>query len=399
MAEFDPSRPEILADPYPSLRAWREKDPLHWNPILQRWMVLRSKDVQRLCKHPSFSSESRSAKKLPWLARLWLRPLLDGVLNSMLFKDAPTHTRLRQSVNAAFSPKMMADLGPKIERIAEDLLNRASARGRMDLVADFAFPLPVAVIADLLGVEVADQEMFRRWSNRITPIIVRPKIGLRDLLRANRAVIEMRRYFERLFVQRRAEPREDLVSHLVRLGPERLNADELFSMCMLILLAGHETTTNMIGLSVLALLRNPEELARLRADPSLMDRAVEELLRYDGSVQALARLCVEDTEIDGRKIQKGQMLMLSLASANRDPDLVADPDRLDIGRAPSPTMTFGHGPHFCLGASLTRLEMKIALGALISRFPDLRLVDTENEWIPALSHRGLRRLDLSWSAQ
>lgn len=396
LQEFDPSRPEILADPYRFLKAWREQDPIHWNPRLQKWMILRHKDVQTLCKHPSFSSESRNAKKIPWPVRFWLRPLLSGILNSMLFRDPPEHTRLRQSVNAAFSPKLMADLNSKIEAIANDLIDRVQAKGHMDLIADFAFPLPVIVISELLGVEISDRDLFRKWSHAITPIIVRPKVGLGDLLRANRSVIEMRRYFDRLCIARRNEPREDLVSHLVRLHPEKLNSDELFSMCMLILLAGHETTTNMIGLGVRALLQNPDQLAKLRADPSRVDRAVDELLRYDSSVQALARVCVEDTVLEGKTIKKGEMLMLSLASANRDPSFVADPDRLDLERTAPGLLTFGHGPHFCLGAALTKLEMKIALKTLFARLPDLEIADANFDWIPALPHRGLKRLDLKF---
>lgn len=396
LSEFDPSRPEILRDPYIHLKAWREKDPVHWNPVLGRWMVLRHKDVQSLCKHPSFSSESRNQKRLPWLLRVWLRPLLSGILNSMLFRDPPEHTRLRQTVNAAFSPKLMADLNVKIEKIAKELLDQVSGQGRMDLIADFAFPLPVTVISELLGVDPADRAMFRKWSNAITAIVVRPKLGLKDLLRANSSVIEMRKYFDDLFRKRRAEPREDLVSHLVKLSPEKLNSDELFSMCMLILVAGHETTTNILGLAVYALLQNPTEWEKLKSDPARMDRAVDELLRYDSSVQALARVCVQDVEIGGKQIKKGDTMMLSLASANRDPEFLADADRMDIDRAPVAGLTFGHGPHFCLGASLTKLEMKIALRALIERFPNLKLAEQDFAWVPALSHRGLKRLEVKF---
>jgi hypothetical protein len=396
LSEFDPSEPDVLANPYASLKDWRERDPIHWNPVLQRWMVLRHRDVQRLCRHPTFSSRSRNARKLPALLRWWLKPLLNGILNSMLFQDAPEHTRLRQSVNTAFLPKIMADLAPKIEKTAHELLDKVAAQGRMDLIAAYAFPLPVIVISELLGVAPEDRALFRKWSNSITAIVVRPKVGLKDLLRANASAREMRRYFDKLFALRRAEPREDLVSHLLRLPPGSLNADELFSMCMLILIAGHETTTNMIGLSVKALLENPDELARLRADPTLMDRAVDELLRYDSSVQALARVCIEDTELDGKAIKKGDTLMLSLAAANRDPEFTDDPDRLRLDRGAAGGVTFGHGPHFCLGAALTKLEMKIALGALFARFPNLKLEPQDYHWVPALSHRGLHRLNVSF---
>lgn len=389
--EFDPSRPEILADPYPVLNAWRERDPVHWNPILKRWMILKHEDFMKMCRHPQASSNSRGAKKMPGWLRWILRPLLEGVTQSILFLDEPDHGRLRSTVNKVFLPRLVAAMQPRIEELTHELLREA--HGRVDIMATLAFPLPVIVIAELLGVDVNDRARFKKWSNRITKIVVKPDVTLVDLWAANQSVREMRRYFDIEFRKRRESPREDLISKFLQEAGDVMTDAEIFSMCMLILIAGHETTTNLIGNGVLALLKNPEQLALLRREPERIDAAVEEILRYDSSVQAIVRMATDDIELRGKVIRKGQMMMLSVAAANRDPDVFANPDRFDIERVSGTGhASFGKGAHFCLGSALARLETKIAIQFLIQEFPELRLETRTLDWRPALSHRGLKTL-------
>lgn len=389
--EFDPSQLDILADPYPVLNAWRERDPVHWNPILKRWMILKHDDFMKMCRHPQASSNSRGAKKMPGWLRFLLRPLLEGVTQSILFLDEPDHGRLRSTVNKIFLPRLVAAMQPRIEDLTHELLSEA--HGRVDLMTTLAFPLPVIVISELLGVDVNDRALFKKWSNRITKIVVKPDVTLVDLLVANQSVREMRRYFNAEFHKRRASPREDLISKFLKEAGDAMTDAEIFSMCMLILIAGHETTTNLIGNGILALLKNPEQLALLRREPERIDAAVEEILRYDSSVQAIVRMATDDIELRDKVIGKGQMMMLSVAAANRDPEAFTNPDRFDIERtSDTGHASFGKGAHFCLGSALARLETKIAILLLIQKYPELKLEAQTLDWRPALSHRGLKTL-------
>jgi cytochrome P450 len=287
---------------------------------------------------------------------------------------------------------------PRIKEIVDELLSAAQGRGSFDLVRDFAFPLPVTVIAEMLGVEGGDRADFLRWSQALVALteptaLLSPEAPAA----AEECLGEMRGFFDGVVAERRVRPREDLVSELVRAEVEgdRLDADELFAMSVLILVAGHETTTNLIGNAVLALLRHPDQRRRLTADPGLMRTAVEEFLRFDGVVQATARIALEDASIGGVEIPKGEGAILVIGAANRDPVQFEDPDRLDVARADNRHLAFGYGPHFCLGAGLARAEAQLALAALLARAPRFDGDVSHPDWKPTTVLRGLRSLPLS----
>lgn len=393
MQIFDPNVQEVLANPYPVLRHHQAAEPVFWNPALKRWMILKQKDMIAICRDPRASSKNRG-KAPPKIVGFFIKPLLDGITKSLLFLDNPEHKRLRSIINSAFSPKFVASLQTRIESVSEDLLANVSSHRTLDIVSDYAFPLPVIIISELLGVDSSDREVFKEWSNKITRIVVKPKLTAMDLLAANTAVKQMRKYFHRLFSLKRKNPKDDLISYLLTQENETINSDELFSMCMLILIAGHETTTNQIGLGAWNLLRHRDQWDLLCKNPEMIDGAVDEILRYDCSVQSITRTAIDDISIRNKTIKKGDTLLLSIGACNRDPEIYEHPDTFDISRKNPPHISFGHGPHFCLGASLTKMELKVALLHLTKKFPNMELLDQKWEWIPALSHRGLKKLNV-----
>jgi len=341
-------------------------------------------------------AQARAALTDPRLVKLpkgW-RPPPDSLLASldlhMLNLDPPDHERLRKLVNKAFTARRVEELRPRIAAIAAGLLDDMSTRREVDLLASFAFPLPITVICELLGVPVADRDQFRAWSATIVTDTVAPEV-FQDHATA------MTGYFRRLMAARRREPADDLLSALTSARDEgdRLSENELLSMAFLLLVAGHETTVNLIASGTLALLLNPGELGRLRADPSLLGGAVEELLRYVNPVNnATFRFAGEPLEIDGVAIGAGEVVLVSLSGANRDPSRYADPDRLDLGRDSGGHVAFGHGIHYCLGAPLARLEAEIAFGALLDRFGEITLAVPPDElrWRPSTLIHGLETL-------
>ncbi len=399
---FDPFHPDHRRDPYPHYHALRESDPVQRHPLLPAWVLTRYCDVLAALRDPRFSVD-RTRSNLFRGSQSPLKQLGEGFrrafLNMMLFRDPPDHTRLRNLVNKVFTPRMVGSLRPRIQKIVDDRLDAVEERGEMDLVRDLADPFPVTVIAEMLGIPAADREEFRRWSRDLIALTEPTALftpGAADS--AERSLGEMRSYFDGVVAERQAEPRDDLLSALARAGEDgdRLNGDELFAMSVLILIAGHETTANLIGNAVLALLRNPGERKRLVDDPSLIQSAVEEFLRYDSVVQATARIALEDCEIGGRTIPEGDALILVLGAANRDPAQFTEPDRLDLGRQENRHLAFGFGAHFCLGAGLARLEATVALGTLLRRFPKLEGDVSEPDWKPTALLRGLASLRLTF---
>ncbi|MBV9582591.1 MAG: cytochrome P450, partial [Chloroflexi bacterium] len=308
--------------------------------------------------------------------------------------DPPDHTRLRALVHKAFTPRLVEQLRARIESLANHLLDRAAQRGELELVADYALPIPSTVIADLLGVPVADRHRFHRWTNTL----VRVSSG-GDLLKALPSVLLFKRYLERLIRYRRREPRDDLISALVHAeeAGDRLNADELVSMLLLLLIAGHETTVNLIAGGMLALLEQPDQLQRLRSEPELLSRgtAVEELLRYASPVQfATERYAVESVQLSDHTIPSGALVLCVIGSANHDAQQFAQPDQLDLARSPNPHVAFGQGIHYCLGAPLARLEAQIAFETLLQRFTDIQLAASPESlmWQRGIFVRGVERL-------
>lgn len=374
IGRFNPFLPEFRRDPYPAYRRLRDEAPVYFSPSLRGWILTRHRDVVAVLSDPRFSVDRRKAnafRKLnPFAA---LHPEFgEAIYRSLLMLDAPDHTRLRKLVVKAFTPRMVERLRSRVETLVDEVLDAAVARGEMDLIADLAYPLPVVVIAEMLGIPAVDRARFKRWSDDLVGLLdpFQAENGLGD---AQRAYLDLVAYLQPILDSRRTEPRDDLISGLVaaREGGDALTDAELKSLCMLILGAGNETTTSLIGNAVLALLRHPQERRRLAADPTLARNAVEEFLRYDSPVQFTDRVALEDLEIDGKKVRRGQLVGLVLGAANRDPEVFSDPDRLDLSRAEIPHVAFGYGAHFCLGAQLARLETEVAIRKLLERFGDL----------------------------
>jgi cytochrome P450 len=389
---FDPLEDGVPGDPYPVYDRLREEDPVHRMPG-GRWLLTRHEDCTAVLRNPAMSSErdlgDTGEDGEPSLLQAYLAKL-------MLFMDAPDHTRLRGLVTRAFTPRVVEGLRPRITELVDQLLDDAAEAGELDVIAGFGRPLPVAVIAEMLGVPGEDQDRFRSWSEALAHT-VDPAMTPDTAARAAVAGLEFMEYFHELSEERRQRPREDLLSALVAEedAGDRLSTDELVANCILLLIAGHETTTNLIGNGTLALLRNPDELARFRAAPDLAKSAVEEILRYDSPVHLTGRGVREDVEIGGVTVPAGDRVTILLAAANRDPAAFERPDRLDLSRTDNRHLAFSSGPHFCLGAALARLEGQIALSSLVTRFPDLALADEQLEWNPTTTLRGLQRLPVT----
>jgi cytochrome P450 len=315
----------------------------------------------------------------------------------MLFRDPPEHTRLRGLVNKAFTPKVVEGLRPHMQRLVDGLLDAAASRGEMDVIAELAFPLPVTVIAVMLGVPEEDHRRFNAWSRELT-LTLEPVIPADHLLRAGRAAEEIIDYFRHLVARKRQRPGDDLLTALIHAEEQgrRLDTEEMLANAVLLLVAGHETTVNLIGNGALALLHHPEALARLGREPGLIESAVEEVLRYDSPVQITSRLVREDTTVGGQPVQRGTEVLMLLGSANRDEARFAQPDRLDLARPDNKHLSFGGGAHYCLGAPLARVEGQLALGALARRFPKLRLAG-EPARRPSAVLRGLTRLPIKFA--
>ncbi len=395
---FNPFSPEVRADPYPVYRKFREEDPVHLSPF-GVWILTRYADAVAVLKNPAFSSDHRHAEgPLLDLAASQRDPeLLERRATVMLFQDPPAHTRLRSLVNKAFTPRRVEAMRAGIIEIVDDLLDRAGDAGRMDVIADLAYPLPVTVICEMLGVPPEDYDTFKGWSSALAANLD-PLPLPESLAKALAAGDAFEAYFRELIADRRANPRDDLLSDLVAAEEkgDRLSEEELLAMCTLILVAGHETTVNLIGNGTLALLRHPGEIQRLLDDISLMPGAVEELLRYDSPVQVTARTALTDVDVAGTTIPKGRQVVAVIGAANRDPSAFADPDRLDIGRTENHHLAFGAGIHFCLGASLARTEGQIAIGRLVTRFPGLSLEVEDPPWRETVTLRGLAALPVTF---
>jgi len=404
--KFNPLTRRARRDPHAHYRALRESSPVYRSPLFRGWVLTRHEDIAAVLRNPRFSSDRRNspmlaaqsermAAELPELQRF-----TDGV---MLSKDAPDHTRLRRLVNKAFTPTIVKRLEPRIEEVVDRCLDRALERESLEVISELAFPLPVTVIAEMLGVDAANASAFRRWATDLFSL-TDPMAMFRAERReaANRSVAEMRAFFSRVTEARRRAPRDDLVSALVAAEDEgkRLSEDELLSMCGSLVLAGHETTTNLIGTAAYCLLRFPEQRRRLVENPDLLPSAIEEVLRFEGVSHLIMRIATEDAEIGSgvnRAVaRKEQMVLLALAAANRDPEQFADPDRFDVARSPNRHLGFGLGMHFCLGANLARAEAQLAVRCLLERLPEFSTLRTEAEWKPNPMLRGLRRLQLEW---
>lgn len=395
--EFDHTDPVFQADPYPTYKAMRERQPIcHFQvdgiPI---WWLTRYDDVLAILRDPRFSAEREiGGLQEPGVPEKFQR-LGQMFGHMMLMKDDPDHQRLRGLVNKAFTPRVVERLRPRVESIVDHLLGAVMSRGQgsMDVIRDLATPLPVIVIAELLGVPVNDQGRFKKWSDDIA-VVVDGSVRAAGLPEAAQSAVELGGYLREVVIARRKAPREDLISAMIaaRDRDDALSDEELVANCILILLAGHETTTNLIGNGALALLRNPDQAKDLRENPGLAENAVEECLRYDSPVQITSRLPMEDVEFRGAHFPAGVEVDVILAAANRDPARFEEPERFDIRRREVGHISFGHGAHFCLGASLARLEGEIALRSLVKRMPRMQLETHDPPRRPGLLLRGLSGL-------
>jgi cytochrome P450 len=393
---FLPSDPGFVADPYPVYAGLRRDHPVLYDDETDHWLISRYGDVNALLRDRRFGRTYLHAATHEGMGHAPDPPHLDPfwhlIRSGILDMEPPDHTRVRRLVSQAFTPKMVEGLKPKVQAIVDRLVDAVRGTGEFDLISRVAEPLPVEIIAEMLGVPEPDRHLLRPWSAEIC-LMYELNPSEEYERRAVKASVEFTEYLRELSRDRRREPRDDLITALTQVVEEgrALTEDELIGTCVLLLNAGHEATVNATGNGWWALFRNPDQLALLREDHSLVPRSVEELLRYDTPLQMFERWVLEDFEIHGRRIPRGAELGLLFGSANRDPDVFADPDRLDVTRERNPHVTFGAGIHFCLGAPLARIELETSFRTLLDRIPNLELVE-EPTWKPGYIIRGLREL-------
>lgn len=397
---YDPRLPAVIADPYPTFRRLQDADPVHTSAILGGRVVTRFADV-RACLTDERLSSDRITPFVRHRAGRHDAPLIETLGRTLglwaVFTDPPKHTRLRALMNRTFTTRAVERLRPRIEAIVDELLARVRDQGQMDLIRDFAYPLPIAVIGDMLGVPAADRPTFKEWSDELATFVGSAVATPDKYERAAKGLVQMQDYFRGLLDARRRAPKDDLTSALASAQAQdpTYADDELVATAILLLFAGHETTTNLIGNGMLALLRHPDQLARLRANPALAGSAVEEMLRYDGPSGAMVRVAAAEYAIDGATIAPGERLFLMINAANRDPRQFEEPDRFDVTRDPNRHIAFGAGIHFCVGAPLARLEAQIAVPAL-ARLPGLARATDQLRWLDSLVFRGVTSLPVTF---
>jgi pimeloyl-[acyl-carrier protein] synthase len=389
---FDPRSPAFRADPYSSYDALRAVAPVYYWDAWDIWFIARYDDCNTLLRDARLGRGDMGFE-IP----AEQRALFEMQGHWMLLKNPPDHTRLRGLVHKAFTPRIVEQMRDRIQAITDGLLDRVASGRHADLIADLAYPLPVTVIAELLGIPAHDHDQFHTWSDdlaRSLDLTDDPEV----YNRASRSAEALTEYLRETIARRRRKPQNDLLSALIAAeeGGGRLTEDELYATCALLLVAGHETTVNLIGNGMLALLRHPDQLRQLRAEPRLIKSAIEELLRYDSPVQLTGRVALADLDIRGQMIRAGQQVVFLLGSANHDPARFADPPSLDIRRDPNPHLAFGSGIHYCLGAPLARLESQIAIGGLLRRMPNLILATEAVMYRDNLTLRGLRALPVTF---
>jgi cytochrome P450 len=400
--DIDISHPKFKANPYPYYARWRAESPvprLHLPDARTAWLVTRYDDAAAVLKDERFGKDRYKTPELtakqPWMPKSF-RPLA----HNMLDQDPPDHTRLRALVHKAFTPRLVEEMRQRVQTLTDELLDAAERSGRMDLIRDYALPLPSTIIAEMLGVPAKDRHRFHRWSSAM----VSADASKLSLIKAMPGVLAFLRYVRKLIKKRRAEPSDDLAGALARAeeAGDQLSEDELLAMIVLLLIAGHETTVNLIGNGTLALLAHPEQMQRLRDDPGLIQPAVEEMLRYDGPLaMTTERFALEDVTVAGVTIPRDGLMFAVLASANRDERQFEKPDALDIKRENNKHLAFGLGIHYCLGAPLARLEGQIAINTLLRRTRNLRLAVPREKlrWRRGLVLRSLTALPVKFAAR
>jgi cytochrome P450 len=395
---FNPLSPQVIADPYPHYLRLRTHDPVHYSP-LGFFVASRHADVSFVLRDKRFGKDFVGRMSRRFGPQVLDEPVYRSMRHWMLQMDPPDHTRLRNLVVKAFSARRVEAMRPRIQEIVDETLDRVEPRGQMDLIADFALRLPVTVTCEMLGIPEQDHEMIFAGARGGGRLLDPVPLSRAEIDEANADNIATAAYFHSLFELRRRQPGDDLTTQLVQAEEEghKLSNEELTANIALLFGAGHETTVNLIGNGLLALHRNPDQLRLLRKDPTLITNAIEELLRYDSSVQLTGRTALADVSLGGVHVATGESVLCLLGAANRDADVYSDPDRLDITRPNIRPMSFGGGIHFCLGAQLARIEGEIAIATLISRLPNLRVHDLDDpNWRQTFVLRGLHKLPASW---
>lgn len=395
---YDPADAQTRDDPFPLYEALQARDPVHWSPALRSWIVTRYDDVRLVLATPTMSSDRLS----PFYESLKdeRRDILSGVMRYLnlwlVFKAPPEHTRLRRILNSAFTPAMMAAMEPQVRITIGHILAGLDTRHEIDFMQDVAVLLPAYVILDMMDVPRADFAAIKVWSDWLR-LFIGTSQGEGDKYRkAREGADRMSDYFRSMVAQRRVTPGDDVISRMIAARDDAgaLGEDELVACCMLFLFGGHETTTNLLGSAIAALLAHPEQLARLHADPSLISTAIEEFLRYDGPSNSMVRMVAVDHELGGKALRKGERVFAMINAANRDPRQFALPHALDLGRRPNRHLTFGQGIHFCLGAPLARMEARALIGELVARYPQMGPGQSSARWIDSMIMRGPQSLPL-----
>ena len=400
---YDPRDPAILHDPFPVYRRLQDQDPVHWCPPLRGWIVTRYEDCRRVLNDPRFSADRLGPffAQLPAEERARVRNLEASISRWSVFLDPPSHTRLRRLLAPGFTSRALVLMERRVAEIVDGLLDSTAGRGEMEFIADFAYPLPASVVMVMLGVALEDLDRFKTWSDDLALFVGSAQATPDKYARAERATAEMNAYFATLIRARRSSPEDDLISELLRReGTEDgLDEAELAASCMFLLFAGHETTTNLLGSGLWHLTRHPEQMARLVAEPSLAEHCVEEVLRYDGPINAMVRIATEQIEIADRTIPEGARVFAMLNAANRDPRAFENAEEFDITRRPNRQIGFGHGIHFCLGAPLARLEGRIALARIVERLGEIECDLEGPARIDSLVLRGLSALPIRFKSR
>ena len=393
--------PGFAIDPYSTYELLRTDAPVYWSDAFNAWIVSRYSDVVDVLRDwRTFSNSGRISSLLASFSdtdRARFSAIEEHFATGMVHADPPDHTRLRRIVGHAFTNRTVQQLRPRIEQMVDDLLSAVSTSGRIDLIADLAYPLPATVIGELFGAPVQDADLFKKWSSGIGSFQGAGQADPEVMADATAAIVEMRDYFRALAAAKAAAPGDDLLSALVAPDAEPMTENELLSFCVTMLTAGHETTTSLIGSGMLALLSHPQAFAELQRRPETLETAVEELLRFDSPLQRSWRRVSTDTRFGGETMTEGELVVVFLGSANRDPDEFADADGLVIDREPNRHIGLGNGVHFCLGAPLARLEAQVAFRSLLHRFPDLALAATEINWNISGVFRCVRELPLTFT--
>jgi len=394
-------RPEVRADPYPFYAQLRSQDPVHWDEELGFWMLTRYADIVSVYNDSRFSRAQglkRGYERLPEFEQHIAKPVYHSFSKTMFYADPPYHTHLRGLVNNAFTPNAVEQMRPHIQRLVEELLDAVQTKGEFDAIHDLAHPLPILVIAQMLGLPPEERVRFKQWSDDLFAILGSVPHAPEAMERAAQSLAELTSYLTDLSQARRLEPRGDLLSALVGSVDhgEQLTQEELVANVTILLSAGHETTSNLIGNGLLALLQNSDQMQKLRERPRLAASAVEEMMRYDNPVQIAYRSAAGDVEIGGKCIQKGQLVNSILGAGNRDPERYSEPDRFDITRSEGRHLGFGLGIHFCIGAPLVRLEARIAFNTILHRFPELGLASENLDWQEHPIFRGVKSLPVQF---